>query len=223
MRNLRISPSYHDVFNSTPPARKLLTPSHFYRPQRSCAGYVFTGVCLSTGGGGVCLSACWDTTPPQGADPPEADTPPSPGADTPGADTPLGADTLPEQTPPFPGSRTPQEQTPQSRHPPFPRSRPPGADTPQEQTPQSRHPPGADTPHPPTPPEQTPPRADTPGADTPPKIRSLLWTVRILLECILVHCTCALKMNSVADPGVCDYVRGGSRTSVRKEHRSGVG
>ena len=32
-----------------------------YCPQRSCEGYVFTPVCLSTGG--VCLSACWDTTP----------------------------------------------------------------------------------------------------------------------------------------------------------------
>ena len=37
---------------------------HFYRPQRSCEGYVFTGVYLSTGR--VCLSACWDTLP--GAD-----------------------------------------------------------------------------------------------------------------------------------------------------------
>ena len=26
---------------------------HIYRPQRSCEGYVFTGVCLSTWGGGV--------------------------------------------------------------------------------------------------------------------------------------------------------------------------
>ena len=26
-------------------------PRNFYRPQRSCKGYVFTGVCLSTGGG----------------------------------------------------------------------------------------------------------------------------------------------------------------------------
>ena len=26
---------------------------YIYRPQRSCEGYVFTGVCLSTGGGGV--------------------------------------------------------------------------------------------------------------------------------------------------------------------------
>ena len=43
----------------------------------------------------------------------------------------------------------------------------PGADTPG-----SRHPPGADTP-----PEQTPPI---------PERHPLLWTVRILLECILV-------------------------------------
>ena len=36
-----------------------------YRPQRSCGqGNVFTGVCLSTGGEGVCLSACWDAIPP---------------------------------------------------------------------------------------------------------------------------------------------------------------
>ena len=68
----------------------------------------------------------------------------------------------------------------------------PRADTPREQTPPgSRHPPRADTHtwrrHPP---EQTPSRKQTPplGADTPPlpEIRSLLRTVRILLECILV-------------------------------------
>ena len=58
-----------------------------YRPQRSCGqGNVFTGVCLSTGGG-VCLSACWDArppqtrqTPPDQADPPRTrQTPPGPG------------------------------------------------------------------------------------------------------------------------------------------------
>ena len=38
-----------------------LTSRCNYRPQRSCEGYVFTPVCLSTGG--VCLSACSDTTP----------------------------------------------------------------------------------------------------------------------------------------------------------------
>ena len=74
-----------------------------YRPQRSCEGYVFTGVCLSTGGGG-CLSACWDITPPRSRHPPVADPPPPPRSRHP-----------PEQT-------LPQEQTP------------PKADTPPEQT-----------------------------------------------------------------------------------------
>ena len=47
--------------------------------------------------GGVCLSACWDATPPGSRHPPWIRHPRSrhpPGADTPGADTP------PEQTPP---------------------------------------------------------------------------------------------------------------------------
>ena len=36
----------------------------YYRPQRSCGqGYVFTRVCDSVHRGGICLSACWDTTP----------------------------------------------------------------------------------------------------------------------------------------------------------------
>ena len=35
-----------------------------YRPQRSCEGYVFTPVChYVSRGRGVCLSACWNTTP----------------------------------------------------------------------------------------------------------------------------------------------------------------
>ena len=46
-------------------------------------GYVFTGVCHSVNRGDVCLSACWDTTPPE-------QTPRPPGADT----------LLQEQTPP---------------------------------------------------------------------------------------------------------------------------
>ena len=29
----------------------------YYRPQRSCEGYVFTGVCLSIGGGGLSQNA----------------------------------------------------------------------------------------------------------------------------------------------------------------------
>ena len=75
-----------------------------YRPQRSCEGYVFTPVCHSVHRGGVCLSACWDTTTP----PPSRSRHPTPGADTPPqAGTPQGADTPPEQAPP--GGGTPQQ------------------------------------------------------------------------------------------------------------------
>ena len=78
----------------------------FYHLQRSCEGYVFIPVCHSVQrGGGVCLNACWDTTP-LGADPP----PPPLDQAPPGADTPR------------PGS-------PQTRHPPG-AGIPPGADTP---------------------------------------------------------------------------------------------
>ena len=80
-----------------------------YRLQRSCEDYVFTGVCLSTGGG-VCLSACWDTTPQEQI--PQSRTPPE---QTPPAQTPSRADT---------------PQDPPSRHPPAADTPPPGADTP---------------------------------------------------------------------------------------------
>ena len=69
-------------------------------------GNVFTGVCLSTGGGeGVCLSACWDARPPQTRHTPQSRPPP-------------------EQTPPR-TRHTPPEQTPpwDQAHPP------PGADS----------------------------------------------------------------------------------------------
>ena len=58
---------------------------HFYRPQRSWGNVMFlqVSVILLTGGGVVCLSACWDT-------PPVADTP------LPGTDTPLGSRHPPE-------------------------------------------------------------------------------------------------------------------------------
>ena len=112
------------------------------------------------GGGGVCLSACWDTTPREQTPHPEQTPPRSrhpPSRHPPEADTPL-EQTLPwEQTPP------------QSTHPP-------GADT------TTPHPPGADTPQS-RPLEQTPP----PGSRHLPRERQpLLRTVRILLECILV-------------------------------------
>ena len=50
---------------------------NFYRPQRSCKGYVFTGVCLSTGRG----QSIWPGAPPWQQTPPRPGT--SPGADTP--------------------------------------------------------------------------------------------------------------------------------------------
>ena len=95
-----------------------------YRPQRSCGqGNVFTGVCLSTGGEGVCLSACWDARPPwtRQTPPDQADTPldqadPPDQADTPGP----GRHPQPGRYPPRP-----------SRHPPRPGRHPPDqADTP---------------------------------------------------------------------------------------------
>ena len=110
---------------------------------------MFLQVCVCPqGGGGVCLSACWDTTSPQEQTPPEQ--------------------TPPKQT--HPQSRHPQSRHPPSRHTPradTPQSRhPPGAD-PQEQTPpKSRHPPEADT----LPRADIAPRADTQQrADTPPQ------------------------------------------------------
>ena len=38
-------------------------------------GYIFTGVCDSVKRGGVCLSACWDTTPQSRHSLPRADPP----------------------------------------------------------------------------------------------------------------------------------------------------
>ena len=67
-------------------------------------------------GGGVCLSACWDTTLPEQTPAPQSRHPPA-------ADTPLGADTPLEQAPNPPGADTPL------------RADTPRADTPLEQTP----------------------------------------------------------------------------------------
>ena len=80
-------------------------------------------------GEGVCLSACWDTTPPPGADPPMSRPP---GADTPREDTPRSRHP-PEQTPPvadIPLSRQPPEQTPPRPDTPLGADTSPGADTP---------------------------------------------------------------------------------------------
>ena len=73
-------------------------------------------------------------------------------------------------------THTPQEQTPPGVNIP-PRSR----------HPKSRHPSGADTPlRTDTQPQSRPPMSRHPPKQTPPKRRPLLWTVRILLKCILV-------------------------------------
>ena len=81
---------------------------NIYRPQRSCEGYVFTPVCHSVHRVGVCLSACWDTTPPQSRHPLGADTPQirhPPGADTPWNTHPPRPGTLPGA-----GNPPPREQ-----------------------------------------------------------------------------------------------------------------
>ena len=108
----------HGVSFLLPPANEVL--------HLSVSHYVHSG------GGGVCLSACWDTHSPQEQTSPR-------GADTPLEQISLGGRHSPEQTSPRADTH-PQEQTP-----------PPRADThPQEQT----HP-EADT----HPREQTPPCA----------------------------------------------------------------
>ena len=105
---------------------------NYYRPQRSCGqGNIFKPVCHSfySQGEGICLSACWDTTPWEQTHHPPEQTPP--GADPPGADTPW------EQTPPGPpGADT---HPPKSRYPPGSRHPPPppGADPTGKQTPDS--------------------------------------------------------------------------------------
>ena len=102
-----------------------------------CEGYVFTHVCLSTGGGGI-----------------PGQVPPEPG-------------TLPQE------AHTPRKHTPPGSTPP--RSTPPEAHRPGG-TPQEAHPPRS----------THPPRKHTPGEAHPPGRWLTLWTVCILLECILV-------------------------------------
>ena len=66
----------------------------YYRPQRSCEGYVFTRVCLSTGGG-----------VPDKVHPPDQVHPPGPGT-TPRPGTPPKPGTPPDQVH-LPGPGTP--------------------------------------------------------------------------------------------------------------------
>ena len=99
----------------------------FYRAQRSCEGYVFTPVCLSTGE--VCLSACWDTNPPRA------------GTPLPGAG-PLGTGTPQTRHPPGPGTPLPG-----IRHPPRTRHLS-GPGTPRDQAPHQQTATVADGTHP---------------------------------------------------------------------------
>ena len=63
-------------------------------------GNIFTSVCLSTGGRGVCLSACWDT---------HSTTPPPSRHPTPPDQAPPLPDPLPDQAPPGADTPPPRE------------------------------------------------------------------------------------------------------------------
>ena len=140
---------------------------YYYRPQRNYEGYVFTGVCLSTSGGG-CLPQCMLGCHTPGS----RHTPTHPLSRIPPGQTPARSRHPPEHTP---WSRHPPEQTcPPSRHPP-------GSRHPWEQTPL-----GADTLRSRHPQQTTPGAGIPPGKRTPRSRQPLLRTVRILLECILV-------------------------------------
>ena len=131
----------------------------YYRPQRSWAKVMFlqASVILSTGGG-VCLSACWDASPP-GPETPPRDQRPTHSPSTP----PDQADTPPtRQTPPGP-------ETP----PPWTRQTLPGTRDP----PQTRQTPWDQRP---TPRDQRPPL----GSRRQHTVNER--PLRILLECILV-------------------------------------
>ena len=68
---------------------------HYYRPQRSWGKVMFLQASVILLTGGVCLSACWDTT----TTPPLKQTPPRRAYTPHGADIPPGADP-PDQAPP---------------------------------------------------------------------------------------------------------------------------
>ena len=109
-------------------ARRTLLPAATKLGQ----GNVFTGVCPSTGGKGVCLSACWDARPPRTGIPPDQ-------AHSRTRHTPQSRQPPPSRPPGsrhhLPSRHPPPEQTP----PPHPWSRLPH--------PRSRQPPGIRRPH----------------------------------------------------------------------------
>ena len=61
--------------------------SFYYRPQRIWGKVIFSQACVILFTGGVCLSACWDTRPPPGPDPPGPGTTPPDQTPPPGAGT----------------------------------------------------------------------------------------------------------------------------------------
>ena len=112
-----------------------------------CEGYVFTGVCLSMGGG--------KENPWQG-DPPGKETPWQ--GDPPWQGEPLGKE------PPWQGAplarRPPSKETPLTRGPP-------GKETPARRPPLARGPPGKETPWQGDPPTGRPQAGRPPGKETP--------------------------------------------------------
>ena len=118
--------------------------------------FLLVSVILSMGG--VCLSACWDTTPPEQT--PLSRHPPEQTSPTPWQQTPLRANTTPRQTP---LEQTPPEQTPPRADIPYPLA----ADTPQSKHHPQADPSGADPPRADTP-WSRPPQSRHPRADTPP-------------------------------------------------------
>ena len=135
----------------------------FYRPQRSSEGYVFTGVCLSTGEEYLTrYTPRGQGTPPDQVHPLGPGTPPlGPGTPPPGPGPPWDQVHPRDQVHPL-GPGTPLDQVhPLEQTPPRPGAPPRTRYTPQDQV----HPPGPGTPH---------------------EIRLLLQTVRILLECSLI-------------------------------------
>ena len=74
--------------------------SIFFTVRNEVAKVMFLQACVCPQGGGVCLSACWDTTPPWSRPLPLEQIPPPPEQIPPGSDTPPEQTHPPEQTPP---------------------------------------------------------------------------------------------------------------------------
>ena len=137
----------------------------FYRPQRSCGqGNVFTGVCLSTGGGRClpqCMLGCHNPPPPDGGTPRDGEPPPR------GPGRPPRWRNPPDGEPPPPGPGRPPRGP---GRPPLDGGIPPDGEPPPSTQDQADPSPGD--------------QADPPGS----RLQHTVYErpVRILLECILV-------------------------------------